>query len=213
MDGQLHGFSSEVEILEEWSLGTYPLLQHFHPRGAAESGARRAGRPRVLRRLVAAGARGRQDRRRPRAGGVPVDAALRPRAGAERRAPRPATCSRSASTGRSAAGRGTTSTNRAPARPRCGSSRRCVPRPRCSCVASYVARPLLVWNHHRMMRGSEQGLRRQAFSRARRPPRRSRAPGRCSGPARCRSRCRPRRRPRPRGRAGPRTCCRARRTP
>ena len=26
-------------------------------------------------------------------------------------------------------------------------------------VASYVARPLLVWNHHRMMRGSEQGLR------------------------------------------------------
>ena len=26
-------------------------------------------------------------------------------------------------------------------------------------LASYVARPLLVWNHHRMMRGSEQGLR------------------------------------------------------
>ena len=26
-------------------------------------------------------------------------------------------------------------------------------------VASYVARPLLVWNHHRMMVGSEQGLR------------------------------------------------------
>ena len=25
--------------------------------------------------------------------------------------------------------------------------------------ASYVAKPLLVWNHHRMMRGSEQGLR------------------------------------------------------
>ncbi len=25
--------------------------------------------------------------------------------------------------------------------------------------ASYVARPLLVWNHHRMMRGAEQGLR------------------------------------------------------
>ncbi|MET0999831.1 MAG: polyketide cyclase [Marmoricola sp.] len=26
-------------------------------------------------------------------------------------------------------------------------------------VASYVVRPLLVWNHHRMMRGAEQGLR------------------------------------------------------
>jgi hypothetical protein len=26
-------------------------------------------------------------------------------------------------------------------------------------LASYVAKPLLVWNHHRMMRGSEQGLR------------------------------------------------------
>ena len=26
-------------------------------------------------------------------------------------------------------------------------------------VASYAARPLLVWNHHRMMRGSERGLR------------------------------------------------------
>ena len=26
-------------------------------------------------------------------------------------------------------------------------------------LASYVARPLFVWNHHRMMRGSEQGLR------------------------------------------------------
>ena len=26
-------------------------------------------------------------------------------------------------------------------------------------LASYVARPLLVWNHHRMMRGCEQGLR------------------------------------------------------
>jgi hypothetical protein len=26
-------------------------------------------------------------------------------------------------------------------------------------VASYVARPLLVWNHHRMMRGAVQGLR------------------------------------------------------
>ena len=25
--------------------------------------------------------------------------------------------------------------------------------------ASYVAKPLLVWNHHRMMRGAEQGLR------------------------------------------------------
>jgi hypothetical protein len=25
--------------------------------------------------------------------------------------------------------------------------------------ASYVARPLLVWNHHRMMRGAERGLR------------------------------------------------------
>ena len=26
-------------------------------------------------------------------------------------------------------------------------------------LASYVAKPLLVWNHHRMMRGAEQGLR------------------------------------------------------
>ncbi len=26
-------------------------------------------------------------------------------------------------------------------------------------VASYVVRPLLVWNHHRMMLGAEQGLR------------------------------------------------------
>ncbi len=26
-------------------------------------------------------------------------------------------------------------------------------------VASYVVRPLLVWNHHRMMAGAEQGLR------------------------------------------------------
>ncbi len=26
-------------------------------------------------------------------------------------------------------------------------------------VSSYVARPLLTWNHHRMMRGCEQGLR------------------------------------------------------
>jgi hypothetical protein len=26
-------------------------------------------------------------------------------------------------------------------------------------LASYVARPLLVWNHHRMMAGAEQGLR------------------------------------------------------
>jgi hypothetical protein len=26
-------------------------------------------------------------------------------------------------------------------------------------LASYVVRPLLVWNHHRMMRGAEQGLR------------------------------------------------------
>jgi hypothetical protein len=26
-------------------------------------------------------------------------------------------------------------------------------------VASYVAKPLLVWNHHRMMRGADQGLR------------------------------------------------------
>jgi hypothetical protein len=26
-------------------------------------------------------------------------------------------------------------------------------------VASYAARPLLVWNHHRMMRGAERGLR------------------------------------------------------
>ena len=26
-------------------------------------------------------------------------------------------------------------------------------------VASYVAKPLLVWNHHRMMAGSERGLR------------------------------------------------------
>ena len=26
-------------------------------------------------------------------------------------------------------------------------------------LASHVARPLLVWNHHRMMRGSERGLR------------------------------------------------------
>ena len=26
-------------------------------------------------------------------------------------------------------------------------------------VASYVARPLLVWNHHRMMRGAAEGLR------------------------------------------------------
>jgi len=26
-------------------------------------------------------------------------------------------------------------------------------------LASYVVRPLLVWNHHRMIRGSEQGLR------------------------------------------------------
>jgi hypothetical protein len=25
-------------------------------------------------------------------------------------------------------------------------------------LASYVARPLLVWNHHRMMRGADQGL-------------------------------------------------------
>ena len=34
-------------------------------------------------------------------------------------------------------------------------------------LASYVARPLLVWNHHRMMRGSEQGLR--AFVECRQP--------------------------------------------
>jgi hypothetical protein len=26
-------------------------------------------------------------------------------------------------------------------------------------VASYVAKPLLVWNHHRMMKGADQGLR------------------------------------------------------
>ena len=26
-------------------------------------------------------------------------------------------------------------------------------------LASYVAKPILVWNHHRMMRGSEHGLR------------------------------------------------------
>jgi hypothetical protein len=26
-------------------------------------------------------------------------------------------------------------------------------------VASYAAKPLLVWNHHRMMRGADQGLR------------------------------------------------------
>ncbi len=32
-------------------------------------------------------------------------------------------------------------------------------------LASYVARPLLVWNHHRMMRGSEQGLRALLESR------------------------------------------------
>jgi hypothetical protein len=25
-------------------------------------------------------------------------------------------------------------------------------------VASYVAKPLLVWNHHRMMRGADRGL-------------------------------------------------------
>ena len=30
-------------------------------------------------------------------------------------------------------------------------------------VASYVARPLLVWNHHRMMAGAEQGLRGARF--------------------------------------------------
>lgn len=34
-------------------------------------------------------------------------------------------------------------------------------------VASYLARPLLVWNHARMMRGAEQGLER--VSRASRP--------------------------------------------
>ena len=34
-------------------------------------------------------------------------------------------------------------------------------------LASYVARPLLVWNHHRMMRGSEQGLRALLESRQR----------------------------------------------
>jgi hypothetical protein len=51
-------------------------------------------------------------------------------------------------------------------------------------LASYVARPLLVWNHHRMMRGSEQGLRALLepgqpgqVSPAQRRPRRSRAPG------------------------------------
>jgi hypothetical protein len=51
-------------------------------------------------------------------------------------------------------------------------------------LASYVARPLLVWNHHRMMRGAEQGLRALLepgrpgqVSPARRRPRRSRVPG------------------------------------
>ena len=34
-------------------------------------------------------------------------------------------------------------------------------------LASYVARPLLVWNHHRMMRGCEAGLRQRLRSAAR----------------------------------------------
>ena len=33
-------------------------------------------------------------------------------------------------------------------------------------VASYVARPLLTWNHHRMMAGAEQGLRAKFQSSA-----------------------------------------------
>src|SRR5438128_12390871 len=49
-----------------WESGSLdlPVLQHFHPRGAPETGARGARRPGVLRRLVATGARRRQDRRR-----------------------------------------------------------------------------------------------------------------------------------------------------
>ncbi|HWU21873.1 MAG TPA: SRPBCC family protein [Nocardioides sp.] len=34
-------------------------------------------------------------------------------------------------------------------------------------LASYVARPLLTWNHHRMMRGCEAGLRDRLRSAAR----------------------------------------------
>jgi hypothetical protein len=33
-------------------------------------------------------------------------------------------------------------------------------------LASYVAKPLLVWNHHRMMVGAEQGLKERLQSRA-----------------------------------------------
>lgn len=52
-------------------------------------------------------------------------------------------------------------------------------------LASYVAKPLLVWNHHKMMAGAEQGLRarlerwsaQHPANRGQRRPRRSRAPG------------------------------------
>ena len=64
-----------------------------------------------------------------------------------------------ASTVRSAGGRGTTSTRQGPGVTSLRFEQEVRAEARLLVLASYVARPLLVWNHHRMMRGSEQGLR------------------------------------------------------
>ena len=66
--------------------------------------------------------------------------------------PRDPSTSRSASTDRSGGGRGTSSTKQGPGVTQLRFEQQVRAEAPLFVVASYVARPLLVWNHHRMMR-------------------------------------------------------------